>query len=92
MRPDENEPFGMVIAEARAHGIAVLMSDRVGAADLAFSSVKIIAFEALLSEWGSALHGLLAWSDRSSEVKWTWNDLVDLHCQTIYPQLEAKIL
>ena len=92
IHPAENEPFGMVVAEARAHGVAVLMSDRVGAADLALYGVRIVPFDAPLSEWESALQELLASPDRSSEVKWTWSDLVDLHCQTIYPQLEAKIL
>jgi hypothetical protein len=64
----------------------------VGAADLAFNWVRIVPFDAQLSEWGSALQELVASPDRSSEVKWTWSDLVDLHCQTIYPQLEAEIL
>jgi hypothetical protein len=68
------------------------MSDRVGAADLAFSNMRIVSFDAPLSDWESALQELLASPDRSSEVKWTWSDLVDLHCQTIYPQLEAEIL
>ena len=92
IHPAENEPFGMVIAEARAHGVAVLMSDRVGAADLAFDNVRIVPFDAPLSEWESALQELLASPERLSEVKWTWNDLVDLHCQTIYPQLETASL
>lgn len=92
IHPAENEPFGMVIAEARSHGVAVLMSDRVGTADLAFRNVRLVPFNAPSSEWESALEELLASPDRSSEVKWTWSDLVDLHCQTIYPQLEAEIL
>ena len=92
IHPAENEPFGMVIAEARSHGVAVLMSDRVGAADLLFNNVRVVTFDAPLSEWESALQELMASPDRSSEVKWTWNDLVDLHCQTIYPQLEPEIL
>ena len=82
----------MVSAEARAHGVAALMSDRVGAADLAFDNVHIVPFDAPLSEWESALQELLASPERLSEVKWTWSDLVDLHCQIIYPQLEVEIL
>ncbi len=89
LHPAENEPFGMVIAEARSHGVAVLMSDQVGAADLVLTGVSVVARDAPLSEWVAALHTLLASFDRSSEVKWTWEDLVDLHCQTIYPQLDV---
>ena len=92
IHPAENEPFGMVVAEARSQGVAVIMSDRVGAADLAFNGVRIVPFDAPLSEWGSALHDLLTFHERSSEVKWTWDDLVDLHCQTIYPHLEITLL
>ncbi|MDC3279075.1 glycosyltransferase family 4 protein [Litorivicinus sp.] len=92
IHPSENEPFGMVIAEARSHGVPVLMSDRVGAADLAFSNVRIVPFDAPSSEWESSLQELLASPDRSSEVKWIWSDLVDLHCQTIYPQAGGGIL
>ena len=88
----ENEPFGMVVAEARSHGVAVLMSDRVGAADLELNDVRILSGDASLNESQSALNELLASPDRSSEVKWTWDDLVNLHCQTIYPQLEAEVL
>ena len=91
IHPAENEPFGMVVAEARSHGVAVLMSDRVGAVDLAFDGVRIVSIDASLSEWGLALNELLASPDRSSEAKWTWDDLVGLHCQTIYPQLEAEV-
>jgi len=54
--------------------------------------VRIVPFDAPLSEWESALNELLAAPDRESEVKWAWNDLVDLHYETIYPQLDAKIL
>jgi len=94
IHPAENEPFGMVVAEARAHGVAVLMSDRVGAADLAWNNVRIVPIDAPMSEWEVASQELLESpdSDKLSEVKWTWDDLVDLHCQTIYPNLEPEIL
>ena len=89
IHPAENEPFGMVIAEARSHGVAALISDRVGAVDLSFNDVRVLSIEAPLSEWEQALHDLMASHSRSIEVKWTWNDLVDLHCRTIYPLVEV---
>ena len=82
----------MVIAEARAYGVAVIMSDQVGAADMAFNCARVVSIDAPVSEWVSELHTLLVSYDRSREVKWTWDDLLDLHCQTVYPQLEAEIL
>ncbi len=91
IHPAEFEPFGMVVAEARAFGVAVLMSDRVGAADLEFEGTCIVPLKAPLSEWVSKLDELLKQPYRSAEVRWTWEDLVDLHCQTIYPQVWANI-
>lgn len=90
IHPAENEPFGMVVAEAKSHGVAVLISDRVGAADLAFNDIRIVSIDASLNEWGAALNELLVSPDRSSEVKWTWDDLANLYCQAIYPQVEAE--
>ena len=92
VHPADMEPFGMVIAEARAYGVAVIMSDQVGAADMAFNCARVVSIDAPVSEWVSELHTLLVSYDRSREVKWTWDDLLDLHCQTVYPQLEAEIL
>jgi len=92
IHPAAREPFGMVVSEARAQGVAVLMSDRVGASDLQFECVRMVPFDAPLDQWIAGLHALLALTSRSIEVKWTWDDLVDLHSNVIYPQLEVKIL
>lgn len=92
IHPAESEPFGMVVAEARAYGLSVLMSDRVGAADLEFDDVRIVPLKAPLSEWVSALNTLLVLSARVGEVKWTWSNLVNLHCETVYPRLNLKKL
>ena len=92
IHPADMEPFGMVVAEARAYGVAVLMSDRVGAADMAFNCSRVVSIDAPVSEWVSELRTLLVSYDRSREVKWTWDDLLDLHCQTVYPGLETELL
>ena len=59
---------------------------------MAFNCARVVSIDAPVSEWVSELHTLLVSYDRSREVKWTWDDLLDLHCQTVYPQLEAEIL
>ncbi|MDA7749717.1 glycosyltransferase, partial [Litoricola sp.] len=92
IHPAKNEPFGMVVVEAIAHGVSVLMSDRVGAADLELNRIRIVPIDAPLRKWMSSLNELLISSDREGEVKWTWSDLVDLYCHTVYPQLEPTIL
>jgi len=42
LHPARKEPFGMVVAEARSHGIPVAMSSQVGVADLKFSATEIL--------------------------------------------------
>ena len=55
VHPADMEPFGMVIAEARAYGVAVIMSDQVGAADMAFNCARVVSIDAPVSEWVSEL-------------------------------------
>jgi len=90
IHPAEIEPFGMVIAEARANGISVIMSDQVGASDLSFSNVAIVDINSPIREWVSQLNLLLTrYGLKHGEVKWTWDDLVDLHFLEIYPRVNV---
>lgn len=92
IHPAKIEPFGMVISEARSHGVPVVMSSSVGAADLRFSEVKVVDRDAPLSEWCKATQTLLCEAEGSAEVKWTWDDLVNLHLEKIYPDLEPIVI
>ena len=89
IHPARKEPFGMVIAEARAHGLLVLMSDQVGALDLGFSGTATLSIEASPRDWCDALSNLLQTQTKVREVKWTWSDLVDKHLNVVYPQVPA---
>ena len=82
----------MVVAEARSHGIPVVMSAQVGAADLGFSETIILDIDAPLAGWCHAASELIQTNTRERELKWTWSDLVAKHIETIYPQLEAVTL
>lgn len=92
IHPAKNEPFGMVVAEARAFGVGVLMSNQVGAIDLELDRVSYLALDAPMSQWIAELQRLSNMSDRVSEVKWTWDDLVDQHCNSIYPNIRPIYL
>lgn len=87
--PAREEPFGMVVAEARAHGLSVLMSSKVGATDLGLSSTSILNLDSPVDHWSKAAVYLAVTADNSSEIRWTWSDLVTQHSESIYPQLEA---
>mgnify|MGYP001598092497 FL=1 len=87
IHPAKQEPFGMIIAEARRVGLPVLCSDRVGAVGLEFHGVTVCALSDASTHWAGQLQTLVASeSAYYSEVKWTWEDLVALHQETVYPR------
>jgi UDP-glucose:(heptosyl)LPS alpha-1,3-glucosyltransferase len=90
IHPARSEPFGMVIAEARAAGVSVLVSDRVGATDMGYTDTAVVNLDAPLSEWVDALNDLVKKSNGCAEVKWTWDDLATLHHQTIYGRVVVE--
>lgn len=92
IHPANNEPFGMVIAEARAHGLAVLMSDRVGAADLKFGNTEVVSLSRPPKYWAGILKKMLERYKPESEVKWSWDDLIELHCNDVYPRVIPQIM
>lgn len=92
LHPARKEPFGMVISEARAHGIPVLMSSMVGAADLGYSDARVLDFSLSPEEWALQAIQLTSTARYHAEVKWTWDDLVRKHLTMIYPKIEPVIL
>lgn len=92
IHPAVSEPFGMVIVEALAFGTPVVMSEVVGASDFAFKNAETIPLDAPISSWVRILRKLTVSSDRRAEVHWTWDDLVDLHVDTIYKALEVDAI
>lgn len=89
IHPARNEPFGMVVAEARANGLPVLMSDAVGASDLAYTDVIALPLETNSTGWCGAISRVLEKATREPEIKWTWANLVDKHVEDIYPRIKA---
>lgn len=88
IHPARQEPFGMVVAEARQQGIPVLVSKQVGAAEVGFDGVVTIDFteslDAQIENLKQMIHdpGL-----KCPEVKWSWDDLVELHLTEVYPSV-----
>lgn len=92
IHPAKNEPFGMVIAEARQFGLPILMSDRVGASDLSFSSCVTVSLNSEVQVWVAELKKLVdTRSFAKSQEIWTWEDLVSLHFSEIYPYAQSYI-
>lgn len=90
--PAIREPFGMVVAEARMNGLPVLMSDTVGAADLQFKNTAVLPINASVIQWCQVLNQLTASRKRLPEIKWSWDELVDLHLNVIYPRVSSSLI
>ena len=86
IHPARKEPFGMVVAEARYHGVKVLTSSEVGSAELGFRDLTALKPESPIREWVKALERLTENGDRRvSDCLWTWSDLASLHKSRFYP-------
>ena len=92
LHPARDEPFGMVVAEARSHGLPVIMSSRVGARDLDFSDARVLKLNSEIIEWCENAASLIKTRKQKPELKWSWDDLVVKHIETIYPQIEVFVL
>lgn len=93
IHPAKKEPFGMVVAEARSHGLNVLTSSEVGSLDLGFNNLIAIKLNAPLSDWVDALEELTSNSNnREAECLWTWSDLANLHKNEFYPNVFKALL
>ena len=86
IHPARQEPFGMVVAEARYHGVKVLTSSVVGSVELGFRDLAVLDLKSPIREWVKALERLTADGDkRVSDCLWTWSDLASLHKSRFYP-------
>ena len=86
IHPAKNEPFGMVVPEARRHGIPVLTTNLVGSIELDYSGVIALDSSESIGIWAESLFKLtLDRNNRKFEIKWTWQNLAIQHLTEIYP-------
>jgi UDP-glucose:(heptosyl)LPS alpha-1,3-glucosyltransferase len=93
IHPAKKEPFGMVIAEARANGIKVLTSSEVGSTELGFRNTIVLQFPSSTEDWSRALEALIATeNNKLPECLWTWTELAKLHKEKFYPAAYFKVI
>ena len=81
-----SEPFGMVVPEARSHGVPVLTTKLVGSTELGYQGVVALDASESVEEYATSLSTLInEKKNRSSEIKWTWKQLALKHMNEIYP-------
>lgn len=86
IHPARDEPFGMVVAEARQFGLPVLTSKNTGAVEMGFKGVYSCPVNSSTHKWLASLKDLLEdpLADEGEEL-WTWSDAARFHVDSIYP-------
>lgn len=91
IHPATNEPFGMVVPEARSHGVPVLTTNLVGSTELNYQGVTVLGSNEPVEIWVENLQKAINdTKNRIPETKWTWQDLASKHIDEIYPMLTIK--
>lgn len=84
IHPARNEPFGMIVPEARASGLSVIVSNRVGASELPLSHVRVLDVSATVGSWVQAICDTFAAERPIPEICWSWQDLAKWHLLDLY--------
>ena len=88
--PSRNEPFGMVVAEANATNVPVLVSDQCGVASLIDEQQGMVLTldddAENLRKWSEACRRLLAWQHHIPSLNLSWTELARQHI-VLYEQL-----
>lgn len=91
LHPASIEPYGMVIAEARAASVPVVCSDSTGAKDHGFSGLSTVSVDAPLSAWCEAVLEQVRYGS-GSEVLQTWSRLAESMIKSVYLPIWKKDL
>ena len=91
IHPATNEPFGMVVPEARSHGVPVLATNLVGSTELNYCGVTVLDSNEPVEIWAEILNKVTNDNqNRIPETKWTWQDLASKHINDIYSMVITK--
>ena len=79
LHPARQEPYGMVIAEARAAGVPVLVSDNCGIAS-ELNAYSVLNLDTAVSTWTRQCNTLIGQQQESTSR--SWKDVADeqIHC------------
>jgi len=85
IHPALSEPFGMVVAEANAAGIPVLVSTQAGVSDLVTDENGFV-LAPNSNEWSSKIIELLTWDRAVKSMDLSWEALAS-QCVDVYKKL-----
>ncbi len=86
VHPASAEPYGMAITEAMAQQVAVVVSDRCGAAaQIGESAGRVLPLDAPLDQWVQAVMQQLGRSEAPPQFRRSWREVAQEY-ETIYAQ------
>ena len=87
LHPAISEPYGMVVSEAMAARVPVVVSDACGAAtQIAADAGSILPFDASCERWAGEIEKQLCRSDAPPQFVRGWNDVAREY-ETIYRKI-----
>lgn len=90
IHPAQQEPFGMVVTEARASGVACLISTAVGAGELQFKATTCLPRDASVNAWAEAAE-ILFNEPITVECPWLWSQVAKRYVAEVYRPTLSKI-
>ncbi|MEO8330926.1 MAG: glycosyltransferase family 4 protein [Gallionella sp.] len=91
LHPAKAEPYGMVIAEAMAAQVPVVISDVCGAAaDVGAASGRVLSLQSSLQEWVAAVDQQLQRCDAPPAYHRSWRE-VALEHEALYRDMRGKL-
>jgi UDP-glucose:(heptosyl)LPS alpha-1,3-glucosyltransferase len=90
VHPARQEPFGMVVLEARAAGLGCVITDVVGAGECDLQVIAMLPGDAAISEWVRATQALID-QPISYQASQSWDDVATYYLQQVYPLVRLNI-
>jgi UDP-glucose:(heptosyl)LPS alpha-1,3-glucosyltransferase len=76
LHPARSEPYGMVISEAMAAQVPVVVSDACGAAaDVSASNGVVLSLDSSLADWVRACETMLSMTEAVPAFRRSWDDV-----------------
>lgn len=91
LHPARSEPYGMVISEAMAAQVPVVVSDVCGAAaDVSSRNGTVLPVDSPIEDWANACEGMLSLTEAVPAFRRSWDDVAREHI-ALYEEVAKQL-